>query len=135
MHSRRLLAALKAINDEQLKSAVAIPQIVSMSMESFSKWWEGIGEELKHEPRRDVALLKLDERDRMADAYYAVSWAMVYFMLRSEPAYADVLKEYFIQESRGQGSVNTFDILLKGRTGESTERFQEKFHSYIRALK
>jgi hypothetical protein len=135
VNPQRLHEALQAVNDPEIKSAVTVSQIMAMSMDSFSDWWDRIDRDVAREPRRDEAAKLEMTRDRLANAYYAVSWAVVYYMLHSDPAYADVLKEYFFQETHGKGGRDTFELILKGRAQEDLERFQEKFLKYLQELK
>lgn len=131
----RLYEALRAINDPDIRSYVTVPQLMSLSMDSFQAWWDQISRDAARDPRRDSAVKLAANRDKIANAYYAVSWAIVYYMMNSDPAYADVLTEYFIQETRGKGGRDTFEIILKGRTQQDLEDFQEQFLRFIQTLK
>jgi hypothetical protein len=131
----RLYDALRALNDPDLRSYVTVRQVMSMTMDSFRDWWDGISRQVACEPRRDVAAQLEAERDRIANAWYAVSWALVYFMLRSDAASSDVLMEYFVQETRGRGGRDTFELILKGRNQQDLDQFQEKFLAYLGELK
>lgn len=131
----RLYEALHAINDPEIKSAVTVSQVMSLSMDSFREWWEQISRDIAREPRRDEAARLEAGRDRLANAYYAVSWAIVYFMLHTDAANSDALKEFFIQETRGRGGRDTFELILKGRSQQDLEQFQEKFLQYLQNLK
>jgi hypothetical protein len=131
----RLYEALRALNDADIRSYVSVHQLMALSMDSFQAWWDQISREAARDPRHDVAARLAANRDKIANAYYSVSWAIVYYMMNSDPAYADVLTEYFVQETRGKGGRDTFEIILKGRTQQDLDQFQANFVKYIADLK
>ncbi len=131
----RLYEALAALNDPEVRSAVRLSQIMSLSMDSFRDWWDRVSLDAARELRRDEAARLEANRDKLANAYYAVSWAVVYYMMHSDPAFSDVLKEYFFQETRGKGGRDTFELILKGRVRMDLDEFEAGFLHYLENLK
>lgn len=121
VNPQRLYIALKALRDRDLKSRVDLRHLLNLSIREFNRWFSRQKETV--------------ERDQHADAYYAVSWGLVHFLLRSDPVYRAVLQEYFVEETRGRAGRGTFERILRERTGLDLDQFQIRFKEYLFTLR
>jgi hypothetical protein len=118
--NRTRLPTVQAALDDG--SFVPVSRLVKMTIEDFWDWFEKC---------RDDKL-----RARLAQLYYAESWALVYFMLHGEDGrYRKAFEEYLGFEFRGEGTIENFEQTLRDQTGLDLAAFQERFIDYVTRLK
>ena len=115
----RLPAVRQAIKSGEF---VPVSALLKMTIKSFWDWFDG------HQDS--------DTRAKLAQLYYAESWALVHFMMHGEDGrYRQTFLRFFKLELKGHGTIEAFERSLQATTGQDLAEFQKKFIDYVQGLK
>ena len=116
--------ARDGLNDETLQNDLRLSNVLGMTLGDFDLWYNN--------PRAS------DEgtRRRATDSLYGVSWAVVYFMLRSGNAdYRAAFLEYLQEELQGRGGRLLFEEILDRRAHKTPDEFERELRSFIEYIR
>lgn len=117
--NRARLPAVKQAIEQRSLTPLAV--LTGMSIDGFWTWYR--------DQRKTDDLLAT----RMAQTFYAESWALVYY-LRSDERLRRAFDEYFRLELQGRGGKESFEKVLQEHLGKELTEFEQDFVDYIQRL-
>jgi hypothetical protein len=120
--NRSRLPALKQAAADPNKTYTPLAALTGMSIDGFWSWFR--------EQR------KIDEvlATRKAQAFYAESWGLVYFLRSKGGPHRRAFDEYFRLELEGKGGKASFEQTIAKHLGISLEELEAQFLQYVREL-
>lgn len=110
-------------NDRELWSSwLNLQRVTALTIKEFWEWFQGA---------EDIHL-----RDKIAQGYYAVAWALTYYMLEHEDErYREAYIAYMGKELSRQGGRKAFRDILQDKVGITVDQLQVEFDNFICAQK
>jgi hypothetical protein len=108
---------------EGQRDFISLHVLTGMTVEEFWKWFE-------HSQARDP-----EEARRLAQLYYAESWAFVQFLRQRSPATRKTFDEYLVAELSGRGTKEEFEEILRRNLGIELPQLEREFRDYVGALR
>ncbi|MBI2898829.1 MAG: hypothetical protein HYY17_01455 [Planctomycetes bacterium] len=117
----RLPAVKQAILDQK-RTFTPLAVLTGMTIDGFWSWYR--------EQRRADDLMAT----RLAQVFYAESWALVYFLRARGGNYRRAFDEYFRLELEGRGGKEGFERAIRTHLGKDLQELEKEFVDYIQQL-
>lgn len=120
--NRSRLPAIQQAIREQNGTYMALGVLAGLTIDRFWDWYR--------DQRKTDDLLA----NRMAQTFYAESWALVHY-LRSDEGRRRAFDAYFRLELQGKGGKESFEQILRDHLGQDLLEFENDFRTYVQTLK
>ncbi len=120
--NRSRLPAMKHAIAPQSNTYTPLAALTGMTRDAFWTW------------HRDQYRIDPELCNRKSQAFYAQSWALVYFFRTQGGAYRRAFDEYFRLELEGQGGKESFEQTIRKHLDLALDELENQFIEYVRKL-
>lgn len=123
--NRSRLPIVKQSLLQDAKDFISLNVLVGMTVDEFWGWFEGN----RTEPHQ------AEDTTRMAQLYYAESWAFVTFLRQRGGNHQKTFEDYFKLELAGEGGKEAFERVLWSNLRMELPHLEQEFVEYVRNLR
>jgi len=120
--NRSRLPAMKHAISGPDRTYAPLALLTGMSRDGFWTWY------------REQCKVDDLQATRKAQAFYAESWALVYFLRTKGGPYLRTFDEYFRDELQGKGGKESFEGAIRKHLGVDLGQLEQEFLQYVRTL-